>query len=277
MQRRQFLKIPGAVGLSLALPNCASCEFPQYSGSYKLLEAPYFSDPSFRGEKSLPGELTVTNRMEYFGYSWNHHLQFEFPPFPGEAASNIFTLELADMVRIYKPLPGNFPAKELRGTSIYQEPKVEGTSAFCNYQYLYYLFMETTPSPEILLSTYPARGECYGKDPVTTFDLCESLANPAEVEFDPSAWCDAVDENGGITLKLTLFRYRREVHPGWEGGYKDCILPYDPRKEASVNAIYHASVDNLCQADDIRSLGISKLQNTALPMDFFWNIISGKP
>ncbi|MBI5397936.1 hypothetical protein HZB03_00600 [Candidatus Woesearchaeota archaeon] len=281
LSRRQFIAVPGALGLSALISSalassCTGLRFPQLSGLYTLLRHEV-SDPSFAGKKRLPANFLMTDRMEYVGNYWNHLVRCEFSDermqvFDARpAAQGTLAFDLDDLTRINT---GVYPNDGFDGVSISDEQKVTG-GVFCYYQYQYYLSMSSVPSVEVLQRVYPTQGRYVGEDPVTKMPLYESLSNPSEVDFDPEEWEDAVDDNDGVTLKFTFTRHIKRQTPGWEGGYKDCILPSDPRKEAALIAVYHASPSSLYTEADIRRLGTKGVMDGAMePAMFFSDVVS---
>ena len=269
MKSNKTLALFGLLSLETLL-GCGE-RFPQYSGAYQLQSSSY-TDPSFAGKQQLPASLELTDRMEYYGSYWNHHLKFNFIPQDGNQAAGIFSLKLNDITRIDD---GAWPNNWYNGAEIYREPEVYGTGAFCNYQYLYFLFMQSAPSYDILQNTYPRQGECIGKDPTTHMPLCTSLAHPQEVDFNDTGWYDAIDENEGITLTLTFSRYIRGDTSG-SGNSNDCILPPDPknRGEAYAVFVYRASRENLDDKVDVRKAPLEIPGQNASSLSFFTKIVS---
>ena len=254
-----------------SLLGCSPNEFPQYSGEYKLQSVSY-SDPSFAGEKQMPSTLQVVDRMEHIGSHWNHYLRLESIPKTEDQANGDLTLKLDNLARIDD---GTWPNDWYDGAEIHQETKVYGTSAFCNYQYFYFLYLETTPSVEMLQKVYPGRGKYIGDDPSTKMPLYESLARPEEVEFNATEWYDAVEENEGITLYFTFARHLRSEFPGWEGSHKDCILPSDSRRSESLTFTYHADLENLNDETDIRKEKVEETKDDQSGIVFFKKVVSG--
>ena len=256
----------GALSLESML-GCGYTEFPQYSGRYELQEVSS-TDPSFMGEKQMPLSLDLVDRMEYIGIQWNHRLLFEFVPDSQDQADGIFGLSLNEVTRIDQ---GVWPNDWYDGAEIYREPTVYGPDAWCNRKYVYLLYLESTPSSEMLQQVYLGYASYLGEDPTTHMDLYESLPYPEEVEFDDSRWYDAVDENEGITLYFTFTRYRREKR----GDYEECILSSDPRREESLTFTYHAPLENLDDETDIREGGIAEVNGGQPPVSFFRKVVSG--
>lgn len=267
MKREPLLA--GIISLEMLL-GCGPTEFPQYSGQYQLREVNY-SDSSFRGDGQMPTILNVVDRMEHIGSHWNHYLWLEFIPQTDEQAKGSFTLELDNLARIDQ---GAWPNDWYDGAEIHREPKVYGTGSFCNYQYFYFLYLETKPSVEMLQEVYPGKGEYIGKDPSTKMPLYESLAQPEEVDFDDEEWYDAVEKNQGITLYFTLTRHIRSEFPGWEDGYKDCILPSDERNTASLSFTYHALEDDLNDETDVRKGKVEEIKVNQTSLSFFRKVVS---
>ncbi|MEK6939664.1 MAG: hypothetical protein AABX31_02960 [Nanoarchaeota archaeon] len=271
--KKSVLALTCLAGLE-ALLGCGYTTFPQYSGAYELQSVSY-SDPAFAGKKQIASSLSVVDRMQYYGHFWNHHLQFDFMPLSDQEAGGTFNLQLDGVTRIDD---GAWPNDWYNGVEIHHEPKVYGTGAFCNYQYLYFLFLQSTPDAGILQNTYPGHGDCIGKDPTTNMPLCTSLAHPQEVDFDDTGWYNAVDENGGITITLTFSRYLRGDTSGNNNGSMNCILTPDPehRGEASAVFVYHAGKEDLEDKTDIRKEPLQKnsLNQKTLSLGFFKEIIS---
>lgn len=254
---------------ALSLESLLGCgtEFPQYSGRCEL-QGVSSSDPSFVGEKQMPPTLDITDRMKYIGHHWDHRLLLEFIPNSSGQAAGIFAEELDRLTQIDN---GVWPNNWYDGTEIHQEPKVYGTGAFCNYQYLYFLYLESIPPVEVLKEVYPGKGDYVGKDPVTQMELYETLPDPENVDFDDTEWSDAVEENNGITLYFTFTRYRREVRDD----YKECILPADPRGEASLTFTYHTSLKDLDDETDIRKAKADEIKDDQPSILFFRKVVSG--
>ncbi len=279
MKPKQLLLISGVLSLE-SLLGCAPDTFPQYSGSYQLISASY-TDPSFAGEKIMPQNLKVIDRMNHSGGYWNHLLRFEFRALsPQEASGNtLFNLD-----HLVSETESSFPHKEFKGANIFNEAtvgSVGGQSAFCNYQYRYHLFMEAIPNAGVLQRVYPGHGEYIGDDPGTKMPLYLSLSNPQEVELNDTAveeWYEKAAENGGITLTLILTRHIALTRPGGDEGYKDCILPYDPRKKESLIAAYKFEYDEtewVEQEYDLRKGEVQEIKNNAIaPIELLKQVIS---
>ncbi len=244
LKRRELLLIYGMLSLE-SLLGCAPDKFPQYSAAY-LLQNQHYTDPEFAGEKIMPQNLKVINRMSHSGGYWTHLLRFEFQALAPQEASGIALFNLDHLV---SETESSFPHQEFKGANVFNEPTVGGVggpSAFCNYQYRYHLFMEAVPGAGILRRVYPGQGEYIGDDPVTKMPLYLSLSNPKEVELNDDAveeWYEKVAENKGATLTLIFTRHIAVTRPGGDEGYKDCILPYDPRKTESLIAAYKFEYD----------------------------------
>ena len=268
--KKNSLLLASAISLE-SLLGCGPTEFPQYSGIYKLQSFSY-SDPSFVGEKQIPPTLIVVDRMEHIGSYWDHSLLLEFIQKTEDQARGTLALELDDLTRIDH---GTLPNDSYNGVEIHQEREVHGTSAFCNYQYLYFLYLETVPNAEMLQNVYPGRGRYIGDDPSTKMPLYESLSHPEEVDFNSTEWLDAVEDNEGITLNFTFARHLKSEMPSWENGYQDCILPSDSRGSESLAFTYHADLENLNDETDIRKEGIEKIRSDLPGIVFFRGIVSG--
>lgn len=253
-----------------SLLGCGPTEFPQYSGQYKLQNF-FYSYPGFGGEKQMPSTLNLIDSMEHFGGHWNHYLRLEFVSETEDQANGTLMLKLDYLTRIDH---GAWPNDWYNGAEIHREKTVYGTSAFCNYQYLYFLYLETTPSVKMLQKVYPGTGEYVKDDPVTKMSLNESLTQPEEVEFDDIEWNDAVEKNNGITLYFTFDRHFRSKFPGWDGGYKDCILPSDNRGDGSLIFTYHADLENLNTETDIRKGGREETKTDRPGIEFFKKVVS---
>ena len=262
--KRFPLLLAGAIGLETLL-GCGYSEFPQYSGKFELQDVSY-TDPSFVGEKKMPLTLQVVDRMEYIGHYWNHRLQLEFIPNSPDQATGIFAGDLDNLTRIDR---GVWPNDWYDGEGIHQEQKIE-PSAWCNSQYLYFLYLQSIPPVEVLQNTYPGHGECFGKDPVTKMELCETLPDPGKVDFDHTEWYNAVEENGGITLHFTFTRYRRVMR---DYDDKDCILPEDLRGKESLTFTYHSSLENLDDETDLRKGGIKESKENRPSVMFFRQVV----
>ena len=273
--KKILLAISGILSLE-SLLGCAPETFPQYSATYQLQSLQY-TDSAFAGEKRMPNLLKIVDRMDHLGGYWNHLLRFEFQSFsPDETGGNLL-FNLDDLLRDEE---STFPHKKFKGVNIFSEDKV-GSSAFCYYQYHYYLFMEANPSAEILQLVYPGQGEYIGDDPVTGMPLHLSLSNPEKVELDENAveeWYGQIDDNEGIALRLILTRHIASEGPGGDD-YKDCILLSDPRHKESMIAVYKFHYDGKVeweeQEHDIRKGDVYGLeQGTIPPISFFKQVIS---
>lgn len=271
MKDKKVLALAGLLSLETLL-GCGG-KYPQYSGRYELQSVSY-SNPSFAGKQPLPSSLELTERMKHHGGHWDHYLKFNFIPQSSTEAPGIFTLELDDLARIDH---GAWPNDWYDGAEIHREQKIYGTGTVCNYQYLYFLFMASTPSTETMQNMYPGQGECFAQDPVTKMPLCKSLAHPEEVDFNDTDWYDTLDENEGITLTLTFTRHLRSELPGGEDSYKDCILSSDPenRGEAAMTFTYYADKKNLDDRTDIRKAVLEKTDPTGSSLSFFKKVVSG--
>ncbi len=266
------LKIAAAAGLmslEVLLSGCAE-EFPQYSGKYKLISSSY-TNPEFKGEQQPSPELNLTDRMEHWGGIWVHYLKLEFA---GPAAEGNIALRLNHLTNISRDA---WPNNSFDGVNIFNEKKVYGTSAFCNYQYQYFLYLESNPSAENLREVYPGQGGFIGNDSVTGMPLYESLRDPTEVELNEEAaeqWQEAIEDNQGIILKFIFTRHLKSTRPGWEDGYKDCILPYDPRGEESLTFVYKSTEEDT--ATDIRKTGLEEIYQNLVPAEkVFARLVSG--
>ncbi len=259
----------GLLSLEVLLSGCAE-EFPQYSGTYKLSSFSH-SNPEFQGEQPPPKKMDLIDRMEHYGGIWIHHLKLDFAE--PEAGRNI-ALRLNNLTNVDR---GAWPNNGFNGANIFNEKKVYGTGAFCNYQYQYFLYLESNPSAEILREVYPGQAGFVGNDPTTGMPLYESLHNPKEVELDEAAaekWQKTIDDNPGIILTFTFTRHLKSERPGWEDGYRDCILPYDPRGEESLTLIYQSDEEN--NTVDIRKAGLEDIYHDLVPAEtFFTKLISG--
>ncbi|MEK6969215.1 MAG: hypothetical protein AABW48_02190 [Nanoarchaeota archaeon] len=260
----------GLVSLEVLLSGCAE-EFPQYSGKYKLTSYSYTA-PEFKGEQQPAAEINLTDRMEHSGGIWIHYLKLEFE---GSGANGSLVLQLNDLTRINQDV---WPNNSFNGDNLFNEKKVYGTGAFCNYQYQYFLFLESNPSAEILKEVYPGQGKFLGNDPITKMPLYESLTkDAANVELNEAAaekWQDIIDDNEGIILKFTFTRHLKSEMPGWENGSEDCTLPYGPRGEESLTFIYQSTEEDT--ATDIRGAGVNELfQEIDSTEAFFTKLISG--
>lgn len=265
--KKQIL-LAGTVSLE-SLLGCGYTEFPQFSSRCALQDISY-SDPSFMGEKQMPPALNIVDRMEYVGLHWNHQLKFEFISNSSEQANGTFAVGLDNVTRIDQ---GVWPNDWYDGTGIHQEPKVHGTGAWCNYQYLYFLYLESIPPVTLLQEVYPGYESYVGKDPTTHMDLYTSLPHPEEVEFDDTEWNNAIEENEGITLYFTFTRHLRSELPGGEG-YKDCILPTDQRGTESLTFTYHAPPEDLDDQTDIRKESmVEGIEESLPPVIFFRQIV----
>ena len=267
--RNKILLVAGVLGLEGIL-GCIPTKYPQYSGMYEL-QGVYYSDPSFEGEEEMPHTLDITDRMEHIGGHWSHHLGMEFVAEMEDQATGMVVSRLDNLSRIDY---GTWPNDWYDGTEIHAEEKVYGGGAFCNYQYLYFLYLQTTPSVNTLQEVYPGRGKYIGKDSSTKMPLYESLANPEKVEFDNTKWYDAIKKNKGITLHFTFSRYFRSDLPAWEDGYKDCILIPSNKGEDSVIFTYHAKVSDLDDTTDIRKGGVEEIESDRPNIVFFKKIVS---
>jgi len=263
--KRPLLLLTSTLTLE-SLLGCGYTEFPQYSGRYKLQQVSY-TDPSLVGEKQMPLSLDLVDRMEYIGIQWNHRLLFNFIPDSQDQADGIFGLSLNEVTRIDQ---GVWPNDWYDGAEIYREPTVYGPGAWCNRKYIYLLYLDSVPAPEVLKGTYPGYDGSLGKNQTTQMDLKLSLQYPEEVEFDDSRWYDAVEENEGITLYLTFTRYRREKR----GDFEECILSPDSRGEESLTFTYHADLENLDDETDIREGGIAEVNGGQPPVSFFRKVVS---
>lgn len=269
-----FLKstsVASLLTLEILTLGCSNEKFPKLDGRFDLVSFNY-SNSSFKGRKIIPKSLDVIDRMEHHGGSWIHDLKFKFISTTSSEAEGEFTLRLNDLINIDN---NAWPNNGFNGANVLNEKKVYGTSAFCDYQYQYNLFVESTPSPDILKKVYPGQGDNLEKDPFG-MDQHESLNYPQEVELNKNAvkeWYNILDNNEGITLKFTFSRQIKSNYPGWENGYKDCILPDDPRKEESLTFTYHSIEED--NYTDIRKTGLEDLQvNNSTAKYFFNEIIS---
>lgn len=267
--KKKTLLLAGTLSLE-SLLGCGSTEFPQYTGRYELRSVSY-SDPAFVGEQQMPLTLSLVDSMEHLGSHWNHYLRLEFIPKTEDQANGALLLKLDDLARIDR---GAWPNNWYNGAEVYQERIVYGTSAFCNYQYFYFLYLETVPPVEVLQNVYPGKGKYIGEDPVTKMPLNESLARPEEVEFDATKWYDAVEENEGITLYFTFVRHLRSKLPGWDDGYNDCILPSDNRDSESLTFTYHADSEYLNDEMDMRKGRREEIKADQPGIVFFKKVVS---
>jgi hypothetical protein len=276
MNRRDFLRRLGgfsAVALSgKFLQGCASCDFPALSGCYRLTKSPVYTNPSFEGKLVLPPTLVITNRMEHGSSRWNHFLGFDFRAEGKGQASGKFALDLDEMIQSKE---SSFPHKVYKGATVHAEEKINGTSAFCNSQIFYHVFLEVVPDVKILINTYPGKGEYFGKDPVNGMEQHAPLKDPGNVEFNPEAWENAIDDNDGITLKIQFARNRAEVRPGWDGGHEDCFISTDERFSEDLDMEYHASLDDLNLEVDIRKGGYQGIDYGMGAAKYFSQVVSG--
>lgn len=258
----------GFVALAGLAGGCSQ-EYPQYTASMKLAEAPTYSDESFKGEKCWPESLDVKHRMELKSGMWKSMLQIKFDgedrPEGCPTPEGTFLVPLHEIA--YKN-DSAYPNDSPDGKMITVGPEKYGMGAFCHGHVEYYLSLVATPDYETWKKVYKTHGEWVGIDRGTGMDIYTALFDGAEAGIDEKAkekWDRELDEHGmAFTLKIT-----RHINSTTSG----CIGGVLPGLGGGATTVAKYKADEIDQSTDIRKAS-TDLESTIRLHDLIFSLIS---
>lgn len=231
----------GLSGLAASLSGCDQGFFPQYSGTFELVDSIYPEGKLATG-LLLPSVIAVQDRMGYSGGSFNHYLTFETIGSTKHEASGKFTLAVSDAISPSQP----FPTFKGSGVTFSMMRPGDHVGDWCYVNYHFTIFLDPAkmvPSLETMKKVYPGHKE-YGGQEV-------NLSEAETLEIEPNVdavidWENQMAANGGITLSLQILKSAEMVVSG-------CTerMPY-VEPIGSVTGIYTATDSYEASSRDIR-------------------------
>ncbi len=229
MKTLSQVSVISLISIVIALFGLAGCQsdgyFPQYSGTYKLVNVIPRAKPS-AAQLTPPSTIRITHRMHWVPNTWLHQMRIESVGSAAGQASGSWNASLTDLLNpgdICEDLKSgncNLGGESFKLANMQPTPDSPAPGcSFYGYEYIARMVSwATSPDPALLSDIYPNRGKLVaGSIPPAH----ETLVHPEKVELDSvavSEWTKQIAASP-TTITLSMAKISQDSAYGCADGF----------------------------------------------------------